>query len=411
MEGFFNKAATGAFDQQAVRRKRVGCGLCGLYKNCNSPKMEPSGKGEKGLLVIARAPGKTEDRLNKHLMGKDGKRLRRVLKEKGINLDRDARVLHAIACRPPDDQEPQPEQIECCRDRVWKEIETYKPKSILLLGSAALESFLIPRWSGASAEGKLNLSKWRGFCIPDREANAWATSTYHPSYIDSRRKRTPVLEKIWLQDIERAVKALEIPMPVSQDDSKFVEIIKKPRLINYRLRDIANGTFGWASFDYETTGLKPHAEGHKIVTCSFAVTPERAIAFPISPEVEDMTRAVLRNPDINKIAHNLKFEEAWSRVRLGTRVASWGWDSMLAAHVLDNRKFITGLKMQTYINFGVPDYDSRVAPFLNSGSKNANAFNRIFEADMDDLLLYNGLDSIYGFRLAMKQMQEMGFTE
>ena len=78
---------------------------------------------------------------------------------------------------------------------------------------------------------------------------------------------------------------------------------------------------------------------------------------------------------------------------------------MIAAHVGDNRSLITSLKFQTYINFGVADYDSHIESFLKGrDSKNANSINRIEELDIQELLHYNGLDSLFGYLLAEKQI-------
>jgi len=42
-------------------KRMAGCGRCGLYKQCISPKMKATGGGEKGILIIAEAPGRQED--------------------------------------------------------------------------------------------------------------------------------------------------------------------------------------------------------------------------------------------------------------------------------------------------------------------------------------------------------------
>ena len=125
---------------------------------------------------------------------------------------------------------------------------------------------------------------------------------------------------------------------------------------------------------------------------------------------------LLANPDIGKMAHNIKFEETWSVVRLRQPVKNWVWDSMLAAHVLDNRPGVTGLKFQTYVNFGVIDYDSEVAPYLKAPTKGGNDFNRIYELlkkpdGEEKLLRYCGLDAIYEYRLAMLQMNKIGYED
>jgi len=83
---------------------------------------------------------------------------------------------------------------------------------------------------------------------------------------------------------------------------------------------------------------------------------------------------------------------------------------------LDNRSGITSLKFQTYVNFGVADYASGVYPYLvGSDYKNANSFNRVTElAETEQgrfkLMQYCGLDTVYEYRLAMKQIQEMDYS-
>ena len=79
---------------------------------------------------------------------------------------------------------------------------------------------------------------------------------------------------------------------------------------------------------------------------------------------------------------------------------------MQAAHVLDNRPGITGLKFQAYVNMGQPPYDDKVGSYLKSAGSSIP--NRIHEVDPKELLLYGGLDSLLEFRLAKIQMRRMG---
>jgi len=96
---------------------------------------------------------------------------------------------------------------------------------------------------------------------------------------------------------------------------------------------------------------------------------------------------------IKKVAHNLKFEESWTRHRLGVHSAALHWCTMNTAHVIDDRPKFTRLKFQSYINFGAEDYGGDVGKYLKS--KPGTHFNRVEQADLEDLLLYNGLDSFY----------------
>jgi len=104
----------------------------------------------------------------------------------------------------------------------------------------------------------------------------------------------------------------------------------------------------------------------------------------------------------------------WSLVRLKTEVANWEWDTMIASHILDNRPEVTGLKFQTYVQFGVIDYDSEISPYLKSGSNDGNALNRIEElvklpSGKEKLMEYCAMDSIFEFRLAQLQIEKIGY--
>ena len=156
------------------------------------------------------------------------------------------------------------------------------------------------------------------------------------------------------------------------------------------------------AFDYEANILKPEGEGTKIVSCSICQGGKNTIAFPWEGEVIYTMDQMLKS-STPKIASNLKFEDRWTRVKLGHPVRNWWWDTMIAAHVLDNSPKVTGLKFQSFVLLGAESYDEHISPFLKSTGK--SGFNRIDEIDLKDLLLYNGLDSLMEFLVAMKQMK------
>ena len=402
-KGFFFSEKT----QIKIQSKTFDCHTCGLYKNCLSPKMEASGEGRKGILVIAEAPGKTEDERGEQLVGQAGKLLEKKLYRLGIDLHRDCRKINAVNCRPPKNRAPTSREIEACRSRVWKEIESTKPKLILLLGSPAIESFLGHRWK----KNRGGIGKWRGWVIPDRDVHAWVVPLYHPSFI-LRSEGKPVIDLIFEQDLKQAIQYLDMPFPKFKDEKKQVKRLINAEEIIHELKAIyrkskTDSNFLLA-FDYEATGLKPQAKGHKIVCVSLCCDANEAIAFPMMKDTNMMKwfRRLLENPKVKKTAHNIKFEDIWTREILGININGWHWCGMQASHIQDNRPGISGLKFQVYINFGVVDYDSHIAPYLQGDKKNGNSFNRIDEVPLEDLLLYCGLDSLFEYRLARKQLVE-----
>jgi len=410
--GFFS-----ASEVQSASRpngKMYSCASCGLHRLASTPRMKPFGNFSKGILNIGEAPGETEDEKGKPWQGAAGRLLKQMYRKLGIDLFEDCLNINAVNCRPVNEKTgigrvlsdkgetrpPTPEEINSCRSKVLKVITEQKPKVIVLFGAAAVASFLGHRWKKDIA----GISKWRGWTIPDRDFNAWVCPVWHPSFVQETDGKE--VETIWRQDLERALGMLEVPFPAWQDEHQLVEIIESPSQLDLFPELVA--------IDYETTGLKPHAPGHKIICASVAYNENKVQVF-MMPEPKAAKRFVslLADKQIGKMAHNMKFEDTWSAVYLNQPVQNWKWDSMQAAHILDNRPGVSGLKFQAYVNFGVIDYDSDIESYLKGvDSKNANSLNRIQEListsnGAQKLMEYCGLDSLYEFRLAMKQQRSI----
>ena len=73
---------------------KYDCELCGLYKDCESPKMKGLGCFEKGIMVIGEAPGEKEDIKGVPFIGRSGSLLRKALDELGYDLDEDFYVTN-----------------------------------------------------------------------------------------------------------------------------------------------------------------------------------------------------------------------------------------------------------------------------------------------------------------------------
>jgi len=378
--------------------------------------MDYSGKGKKGILNIGEAPGEIEDRRGKQWQGKMGRVLKRTYRRLGVDLFEDCWNINTINCRPTDEKgnnrPPTDDEIACCRRRVLKVIDQLKPKVIVLLGGAAVKCLIGYRWKKDLG----GISKWRGWTIPDRDFNAWVCPVFHPSYVE-RQSKYPEVETVWMQDLERALDMVNKPFPSFRNESELVEIVESPRDIRLVLRDLRRAR-RMVAFDFEATGLKPHnTKKHQIVCVSFCNNSNRSFSIPWPEDRKQIARFrwLLEDADVPKVAHNMKFEWTWANVLHKILVNPFVWDSMQAAHVLDNRPGITSLKFQTCINFGVYDYDSEVESYLKgTDPRNANSVNRIMElwntrSGREKLLTYCGMDALYTYRLARRQMEEMGF--
>lgn len=369
------------------------CVQCGLYKKCNSPKMNPTGKGKKGVLILAESPGTREDEEGIPLIGKAGQTLRRFLRKIDIDLDEDCVKFNAVNCHIEGKRDPKSKEIDACRHRVLDLIKQIKPKMILLLGGSAVESLIGYRWK-KNLDG---ISKWRGWTIPDRDFNCWICPTFHPSFID-RQTSGPVAEIIFQQDLIRAFSVLDTPIPYSGKEEDKVEILTASEAVRY-LRQISTRG-GTTALDYETTGLKPHKKGHEIYTAAICENFNHAVSFLMNDEkVKQAMKYYLKNPKCKKIIANVPFEASWSKEILNTDIDGVLWDVLQSSHVLDNRPSITSVKFQAYVHLGIVDYASQIEWYLKADEKDGNAFNRIKSAPVQDILLYNGVDALVEYEL------------
>jgi len=387
---------------------------CGLQATCKGPMMPVGGLGGKRILVITEAPGAQEDEayaellasgaqpVGTQLIGNAGQRVANELAENGIDLEEDCWKICAVNCRTPKNRTPTGLEITACRPRVLKAIQELKPKYILALGPSAIESLLGQKWH--DEEGLGGIARWRGFQCPDQEYKAWICPTFLPSYvIRCETGRDPQIPLYFGIDIKRFADLVhsetEVPIyPVEgrvlfPTPQETIGLIRK--LLHTPPEDVLY-------FDYETTGLKPHTPGHRIFSVSMCFNEDNAYSFLMDEQILPWWSKLLQS-QIPKCAHNNKFEEKWSRALLGAHVENWVWDTQLAAHVLDNRGHISGLKFQTYTNFGIPDYSKEITPLLQADT--SLGFNRIEDIPVDKLLLYGGYDSLHGFRLYKQQRQ------
>lgn len=413
MNGFFE------FEKEKLQlpyRSEKGihsCTSCGLYATAISPKMKPYGEFKKEIMVIGEAPGAEEDEKGMPWQGKMGQALNRKYKRLGIDIFEDCVSLNAVNCRPVDkkgnNRAPNDREIVCCRQRVLNVVKQYRPKVIILHGGAAVSSLIGYKWKRDLG----GIMKWRGWTIPDRDYQAWLCPTFHPSFVERQEEQNEV-EVIWDADLKQAFSKAAEPFPEFGDEEK--SIITSHDVEGTLRRFIREKEARLIAFDIETTGLKPYNKTkHRIVSISFCndANEAHAIPFPTERKHLKLLKRLLEHPKIGKIAANMKFEDNWLNVLHGIEVRPWIFDTMQAAHILDNRPGITGLKFQAYVRFGVLGYDESVNAYLKSADTNSP--NRIMNLTRNKnafrkLLTYNGVDSLLEYRLAKIQMKELGFN-
>jgi len=422
MKGFFSKKTPRQIKKATANNKQakvLSCQDCKLDKTCFSPKAKWTGKGKKKILLIGEAFGKTEDEDYEdegyeeptQFIGEAGQLLRDNLKEINLDLDEDFWKDNALACRPPNNRTPTKKELKCCKSRLDKVVEELKPKFIWLMGKSAIESFFMGRFSN------LEISRWRGLCIPDPVTKAWVIPMYHPSFV--LRRRDELTEAFFLKDLKFAKKQLKRNRVKIKDyklQTKCLTDFSEVLSVFDYLETEAKKRKVKITFDYEATSLLPWGIGQRIWTISLAYKMSNgkpfAFAFPFDYEhwdlklrniIKERWKKILLNKNVLKICHNSKFEDIWSRVIFGIKKVEYIiWCTMINAHIIDCRKRFTGLKFQTFINWGIENYGENIKQYMKVNKLGINSLNEVL---LDDLLLYNAYDSLFTYMLYERQVK------
>jgi uracil-DNA glycosylase family 4 len=402
----------------STSQRVLSCEDCKLYEGARSPKLRFTGEGDMGILIVGEQPSREEDRIGEYGSGTEYQFLKDHLKEIGIRMNQDCYYTTAINCAPTKTRQPLAKEVSCCSVRLKRLVEKLQPKVIILVGDHAAESLIRPRLSGRI--NGLQIDAFMNKSIPDQEYGAYLCPIWGIKDLMAKKKyddgaeSKPMYEKdkayytMWKTSLAKAC-GLHSPIMadyrseciIIEDEDGAVEALEKAL------------TWEKVAFDYETTGIKPHREGHHIRTIGIS-DGAFAIAFPVfdSKRFRRAWRNLMRS-DVKKIVQNLPYEMIWTYIQCGYWVENWYWDTMIAQHCLDNKN-PTSLKYMVYNEFGHAGYDDEVDQYLKpvkaeEEKYGGNAINRIDQAPLDKLLLYNALDALYTYKIA--ELQKGRFSE
>jgi uracil-DNA glycosylase family 4 len=94
------------------------------------------GNADADLMFVGEAPGFHEDQQGKPFVGRAGKLLDQLLSEIGLTR-KDCFIANTLMCRPPDNRDPLPEEIDACKGHLFRKIELIQPRVVCTLGNFA----------------------------------------------------------------------------------------------------------------------------------------------------------------------------------------------------------------------------------------------------------------------------------
>jgi len=366
---------------QKIRNEH--CDACDLSTACDTVCIMPSVPFKAKMMVIAEFPSFSDDKNGDILSDKYSEVFWTVLTDV---IGGDADLVYPtflVKCKPISGGKPDNEHVKACLGYLEKEIDAVKPDSILCLGDTVSKLVC----------GVKSLQRERGRVHDLKIGNhkAKVIPTYTPFYVSKNDRAL----KPFAEDVQSAYNIAvgfenleaESNVTIVQDFDQVEE------LIGYIKQT------GQVCFDFETTGLDTRADNFKATLLSMSFQHGSSWVIPLEHhesifdrgEVTEIIhligREIFANPEIDKIAHNLKFD--WHVA------ASYGWidfrgrldDPMLMHHLLDedNRH---GLKEL------VGTYLSEYAGYEDAVSK-----YKWDEIPLKILAIYGGYDTDLDFRL------------
>jgi uracil-DNA glycosylase family 4 len=110
-----------------------GCLRCPLHQT-RTTVVFGSGNADADLMFIGEAPGANEDRMGLPFVGQAGKLLDKLLAEIGMER-KDVFIANTLKCRPPQNRDPHPNEIEACEDYLLRQVALIEPIVICTLGN------------------------------------------------------------------------------------------------------------------------------------------------------------------------------------------------------------------------------------------------------------------------------------
>lgn len=172
-----------ALDWDSLQERVESCTLCPLHES-RTRTVFGTGNRNADWLIIGEAPGRDEDREGEPFVGRAGKLLTEMLFAAGYQR-KDVYIANILKCRPPNNRDPSPEEVACCRAYLERQIELIKPVLILAVGRIAAHNLL---------DSDLQVGRLRGRVHNYGERHIPLIVTYHPAYL----LRSPLEKrKVW----------------------------------------------------------------------------------------------------------------------------------------------------------------------------------------------------------------------
>ena len=170
-----------------------------LIKNCELKKSASNlvfgdGNINAKVMIVGEGPGAQEDIEGIPFVGRAGQLLDEMILALGVERDQ-TYIANVLKCRPPDNRDPQGEEVHSCETYLHQQIQLIEPRLIIALGRFAAQSLL---------KSSLPIGKLRGVRHSYEPFGIPLVATYHPAYL----LRSPLEKRMVWSDLRLAITEL-----------------------------------------------------------------------------------------------------------------------------------------------------------------------------------------------------------
>jgi DNA polymerase len=176
----------------AIRQELGDCTRCKLHSG-RTNLVFGVGNPEATLMFVGEGPGADEDEQGEPFVGRAGQLLTQIIKAMGFARE-DVYIANVVKCRPPNNRNPEPDEIAQCSPFLQAQIATIQPKVIVALGKFAAQTLLGVETPISRLRGQFH-----------ELGDTVVMPTFHPSYL----LRTPAAKREVWEDMKMVMQRLK----------------------------------------------------------------------------------------------------------------------------------------------------------------------------------------------------------
>jgi uracil-DNA glycosylase len=199
----FEAADKIADDTLLKTREDLGeCTRCKLHRTRHTIVFG-DGNPKAELVFVGEGPGADEDAQGLPFVGRAGKLLTQMIEAMGLQR-KDVYICNVVKCRPPENRQPEEDEVRTCSPFLFRQIDVIAPKVIVCLGATAAKTLL---------QTNRGISQFRGEWLEFRGRKLLAT--YHPAYL---LRNPPAKSEVW-KDLQKVMAVLGLEVKKSKSTS------------------------------------------------------------------------------------------------------------------------------------------------------------------------------------------------